>query len=120
MMPGAAHVLLPEIRSGEDYARALRELEPWRAAVLEVCRWEGIDAGAHSLRLGLVGTYPAVIVGDRWVVKLIGPWWAGHQSFAVETDAFDLLAANPALPVPKRLAHGALTDDWRYLVLSYI
>jgi aminoglycoside phosphotransferase (APT) family kinase protein len=87
---------------------------------MDVCRREGIEAEPEVLRLGLVGTYPTIVIGDQCVVKLIGPWWSGPQSFAVEADAFDLLTADPSLPVPRRLALGALSDEWRYLVLSVV
>jgi hygromycin-B 7''-O-kinase len=116
----ASTSFLPPIHSGPEYAHALRTLEPWLAAILEVCRLERIEATPRSLRLGLVGTYPTVVVADRCVVKLIGPWWSGPESVATEADAFDLLAANPALPVPRRLAQGDLAGDWHYFVMSYL
>lgn len=120
-MTAHSETVLPRIGSAEEYARLLHELEPWRTAVLGVCRREGAPIDSPALRLGLVGTYPTVIVADRWVVKLIGPWWSGPESFAAEADAYDLLDADPSLPVPRRLAQGELVPgEWRYLVLSFI
>jgi hygromycin-B 7''-O-kinase len=90
-------------------------------AVAEVSRRERLDLDQSRLSLGRIGTYPTLIVDGRAVVKLYGPWWSGPESFAAEADAYDLLASDETLPVPRRIAQGGLAgDEWRYLVLTFV
>lgn len=111
--------LLPQIASEKDYSRLLPQLEPWRPAVQEVLRRHGLASSSVSLRRGSASTYPSVLVGEREVVKLFGPWWCGPESLEAESSALALLSGS-GLAVPRLLHHGSLGEGWRYLVLEQL
>lgn len=107
----------PAFADRSAYAASLGELATWAPVALAVCRRHGL-AAADDVRMGTVGTFPVVVVGGRWAVKLCGPWWDGAAALARERDAYAVLAARPDLPVPRLVADGDLGDGWSYLVLS--
>jgi aminoglycoside phosphotransferase (APT) family kinase protein len=110
--------LIPPLRSEEEYDAALRRSQPWVAAAAVALEREGLDADLR-LRPARLGRYPSVMMPPRHVVKLCGPWRQGHESYERELRAYAILERDPGLPVPRLLAHGALDDDWRYLIRTY-
>ena len=110
--------LLPLFESESQYEAMLSRLEPWLPAIREVCRRAGI-APMSALRGGLSETFPTAVIPPRHVLKLFGPWFDGSASFEAELRAYTLMAADPDLPVPRTVAHGALDADWSYLVTSF-
>jgi aminoglycoside phosphotransferase (APT) family kinase protein len=56
----------------------------------------------------------------RHVVKLYGPWRWGHHTMEDEARGLELAGRDPDLPAPNLVARGALDDDWRYLVETFV
>jgi aminoglycoside phosphotransferase (APT) family kinase protein len=54
------------------------------------------------------------------VIKLYGPWRDGPGTRRTELAALRMLAADPGLPVPRLEAHGAVDEDWEYLVMTLV
>ena len=111
--------MIPPLDGPAAYAAALGDRAAWGPAAVEVCRRHGLDP-AGDLRMGRPGTYPVVLVGGRWAVKLWGPWQDGDAAADRELDAYDVLAAGAGLPVPGLVAEGELEPGWRYGVLTAV
>lgn len=111
--------VLPTVAAEDEYVALLKRLEPWEPAVEEVLHRHGLARAGRVLRLGRIGTYPTVLVGDEHVVKLLGPWWCGAESFEAEAATYDLLAG-VELSVPHRLGQGSFGDGWAYLLLEQL
>ena len=78
----------------------------------------------RRLRMGTAGTFPAVLVGNQYVVKFFGPLFNGHASIRIEHAVYRMLAADTAIPTPKMIANGILAPDddwkWEYLISSQL
>jgi hypothetical protein len=113
-------VTVPALAGPGAYAASLADPAVWGPLALDVCRRHRLDPGDGAVRMGAPGTFPVAVVGGRWAVKVGGPWWSGTECLGRERDAYEALAARPALPVPRLVAAGDLGGGWRYLVLTAV
>ncbi len=95
----------------------------WAPWAREVCRRHGFGP-AQVVRSGLQGTYPTMIVDDRWVVKFLGRLFEGGLEFETEQEVNHFLATGCPLPIPAVLTTGQLFPGaewpWPYLVFEYV
>lgn len=111
---------VPTIDSETLYREMAARAEPWLTLAGLVCRRAGIEPLGKLEHISGKGQYPAVHVPPESVVKLYGTWIRGHETWEREVEALTLLAQVPGLPVPRLLAHGALDETFRYVVMSQI
>jgi hygromycin-B 7''-O-kinase len=106
----------------DHYRHLFTSVDFWQPAVEEICRRHNL-APDGPVRIGVPGTCPTFIVGERWVVKFFGRLFEGGESFAIEKAAGALAAQDPAIPIATVLAHGFLREEdwpWPYLVYAFI
>jgi hygromycin-B 7''-O-kinase len=106
----------------EHYRRLFISVTFWEPLVMEVCQRHHLAASAQ-VRIGVPGTCPTFIIGERWVVKFFGRLFDGQRAFLVEREAGRLLAADPQIPSAPVLAQGQLRDQdwpWPYLVYPFL
>jgi hygromycin-B 7''-O-kinase len=115
---------LGPLHTEEGYRRYFMDVVLWQPYVEAICKRHHL-LPCEPIRGGLPGSCPAFIVNERWVIKLFGRLFNGAGGFAAEQQANLLVAADPAIPVPRLLAHGNLfeqPDDWPwpYLIFPYV
>ncbi len=114
---------LQALDSLPSYRLHLGDAAFWAPWAREVCRRHGFGP-AQVVRSGLQGTYPTMIVDDRWVVKFLGRLFEGGLEFETEREVNDFLAADSPVTVPALLATGQLFPaadwPWPYLVFEYV
>jgi hygromycin-B 7''-O-kinase len=106
----------------EAYRRLFTDTALWKPYAQQVCRRHNL-APCEPVRAGVPGTYPAFIVGERWMVKFFGRLFEGEQSFRVERAAAALVMGDAAIPSARMASSGALGGSgwpWPYLVFDYI
>jgi len=106
----------------ESYRHLFTDIGLWTPYIEEVCRRHGLSP-AGPVSIGVPGTYPAFIVGGRWLIKFFGRLFEGEQSFKAEREAGRLTALDPAIPAAQILASGELGGPgwpWPYLVFTYV
>ncbi len=115
---------LDELDLPERYTELFTDAVFFAPYVEEACRRHGIEAGG-SVRVGVPGSCPAFIAGERALVKFFGRLYGGARSYPVERAAARLLARQPVMPVPSLLGGGALEPPgaawhWPYLIFEFI
>jgi hygromycin-B 7''-O-kinase len=106
----------------DEYCRRFTDTALWSPYVELVCQRHQLTP-CEPVRTGLPGTYPAFIVGDRWVIKFFGRLFEGGQAYQVEKEANRLTMIDPAIRTAQVAASGALGGEgwpWPYLVFDYI
>jgi hygromycin-B 7''-O-kinase len=104
------------------YRQLFTSVTFWEPYVAEICQRHNLVPGTPA-RIGVPGTCPTFIVGERWVVKFFGRLFDGENSFLVEREAGRLAALDPAIPAAQVLAHGHLRGEnwpWPYLVYPFL
>jgi hygromycin-B 7''-O-kinase len=116
----AAQVLerpVPPLATEEQYLAVVGSAQPWLTVAGQICRREGIQPQGRLRHLATAHR-PTVIVPPDHVIKLYAPWRNGMLALEREVSALRLMTRDADLPVPRILAHGAIDDDWQYVVLS--
>ncbi len=106
----------------DNYRSLFTSVEFWEPAVKIVCQRHNL-APNGPVRIGVPGTCPTFITAERWVIKFFGRLFEGGKSFAVEKEAGQLVALDPAIPAAQVIAQGELGAGgwpWPYLVYAYI
>ena len=106
----------------DEYVRLFTDLPLWSPFVVEVCRRHNLNQ-PQPVRLGVPGTCPVFIAGERWVVKFFGRLFEGERAFAVEKEAGLLVRQDPIIGAAPFIASGELTSSgwhWPYLIFAYI
>ena len=108
----------------DDYRQRFCDAAYWAPYVRSVCERHGMRP-CRSIESRVPGTCPVFIVDERWVVKLYGRLFGGGASFEVERAANEIVAQDPAIPVPRLIAHGSLYETgnawhWPYLIFEYV
>lgn len=104
-------MILPEIKSEEDYRAVFANTDTWMPAMRVLCERHGLDAG--DLRRTTLGSHVVFRTEDR-IVKLFAGIWS--EDFVSERAA---LANIRGLPVPELIAEGEL-EGWPYMVMSFV
>ncbi len=106
----------------DGYVRLFTDLPLWSPFVDAVCRRHGLNP-SQPVRLGVPGTCPVFIAGERWVVKFFGRLFEGERAFSVEKEAGLLVQQDPIIRAAQFIASGELTSSgwhWPYLIFDYI
>lgn len=103
----------------QHYRGLFTSVSFWEPYVAEICQRHNL-LPATPVRIGVPGTCPTFIIGERWVVKFFGRLFEGGRAFQVEREAGRLLALDPGIPAAQVTAQGKLrTDDWPWPYLVY-
>jgi aminoglycoside phosphotransferase len=106
----------------KQYRQLFTRVTFWEPFVADICQRHHLLPSA-PVRIGIPGTCPTFIVGERWVVKFFGRLFDGATSFLVEREAGRLIALDAAIPTAQVIAQGKLRDQdwhWPYLVYRYL
>ncbi|MBE0695561.1 MAG: phosphotransferase, partial [Anaerolineaceae bacterium] len=106
----------------EHYRKLFTSVAFWEPYVQEVCRRHNL-VKREPVRIGVPGTCPTFIVGERWVIKFFGRLFEGQTAFLVEREAGRLVALDPAIPAAQVVAHGELGSEgwsWPYLIYPFL
>jgi hygromycin-B 7''-O-kinase len=110
----------PPIFADDDaYERSLSDASFWEPYARAALRLSGLEDRGVA-RTHVPTTQVAILVGDRYLVKLHYEEWFGEDAFQTEREAYRMLGGHE-LPVPELLAEGALYDDgwrWPFLITS--
>ena len=105
--------LLPEVPDLAAYQKIYRDAGAWLPALHEICRREGLDAGA--LEMAPPGSHVVFWAGSGRLIKLFCRLWPDDA--LAERLSLATLTACPDIPVPRMIAGGEL-EGWPYLVLE--
>ena len=108
----------PRFDDDDEYERSLQDADFWAPYAKAALRLSGLsDQG--EVRTHFPTTHVAVLVGERYLVKLHYEDWFGEDCFQDEREAYRHLGGHGHLPVPELLAEGALYDEgWRWPFLA--
>ena len=115
---------IPQLDTQEDYRKRFASADYWAPYAAHVCRKHGLkpatDFGCHN-----PGTYPTVIVNNRWVIKFFGLLYDGAAAYDMELAVNVIVAENAMIPAPRIVGMGALfygTGTWRwpYLIFEFL
>lgn len=107
---------LPAAPEPASFERVFRpDHAAWRAAVLEVCRADGIECDVVAAFAD--GANLVAAVDDRWVVKIFPPFH--HHQWESERRVLAYLRGKELpLKVPALIAEGTRDDRWPYLIME--
>lgn len=107
---------LPSTLEPASFERAFRpDHAAWRAAVLEVCKADGIECDAVAAFAD--GANLVAAVGERWVVKIFPPFHR-HQWESERRVLAHLRGKQLPLKVPALITEGTRDDLWPYLIME--
>jgi len=110
----AAQLLLPEIKTVDDYRLVYRDADVWLPAMHTICRRHRLDAA--SLEFAPPGTHVVFRV-DSLYLKLFAPPW--RRDFGSERLALSRLSEGPDLPIPRLVAEGEI-EGWPYVIMTAV
>lgn len=115
-------MLVPRFSSLAEYGRYFNDASYWRPYVAEICNRHGIAPTQH-IEAGLPGTFPVLIVDQRYVIKLFGAQFDGLRRFELELAVYRLLPSATQFAAPALLGSGRLfpaEDEWSwpYLIIG--
>jgi hygromycin-B 7''-O-kinase len=106
-------LLLPEIRTIEEYRRVYRVEKTWLPAMRAICQRHRLDPA--GLVFAPPGTHVVFRAGPEWYIKLFAPLWP--QDHVAESLVLGHLSAQSALPIPRLEAEGEI-EGWPYLIMT--
>ncbi|NQW19064.1 MAG: phosphotransferase [Chloroflexi bacterium] len=113
----------PRFASHREHVSLLGDVEFWWPYVDEILGRHGLSDAGLEPKAGFNPTYPTFLCGDV-VVKMFGFSRSWRASVAAERSAQDLLATDPEIAAPSRVAEGRLYDDanapWPYLISTRV
>ena len=104
-------MLLPTIRSENDYRRVYEKHEVWLPAVQAICGRHGLSA--TDLRRQVLGTHVVFRTGNL-IVKLFSQCWP--NDFLSEKSCLEGLSG---LPIPRLVEIGEF-ESWPYMILTVV
>lgn len=104
---------LPPVASRDDYRAALKQTEPFEAAVRHLSAVHGFPAAPLSRFSN--GSTPVFAAGEAHVVKFYGPLYL--DTFRGEVAALSHVHGRLGVPTPGVVASGTL-DGWGYVVMD--
>jgi hygromycin-B 7''-O-kinase len=108
-------MLLPEIKTYEDYRAVYRDVGVWLPAMHVICQRHGLDAS--QLEFAPPGTHVVFKVeGDRYI-KLFAPPW--RDDLTPERLVLGKLSDRPGPPLPRLVAEGEI-EGWSYLIMTAV
>ena len=108
-------MLLPEIKTYEDYRAIYRDADVWLPAMRVICQRHGLDAS--QLEFAPPGTHVVFrIEGDRYI-KLFAPPW--RDDFTPEQLVLHKLSEQPDLPIPRLVTEGEI-EGWPYIIVTAV
>ena len=111
---------LARLETPDGYRQSFMDADLWRPFVERVCHNNGLTCSL--IRPGVTGTFPTFIVDEKRVVKFFGPQYDGGTCWQVETEAAQVMAGVPQIPVAGLLDGGMLAGepDWHFLLFDFI
>ena len=104
-------MLLPRIRSENDYRQVYRQTEAWLPAIRAICERHGLSR--LDLRRQVLGTHIVFRTGDL-IVKLF--CWCWPNDFVAEKACLEGL---DGLPIPGLVEIGEF-ESWPYMILTVV
>ena len=108
-------LLLPDVRTEEDYRLIYRDADVWLPAMRVICQRHGLDA--TQLEFAPPGTHVVFQVRPDRYIKLFAPPW--RKDFIPERLVLRRLPEQFDLPIPRLVAEGTL-EDWPYLIVTAV
>jgi len=108
-------LLLPDIRTEEDYRLIYRDADVWLPAMRAICQRHGLDA--TQLEFAPPGTHVVFQVRPDRYIKLFAPPW--RRDFVPERLVLRRLPEQFDLPVPRLVAEGTV-EDWPYIIVTAV
>ena len=108
-------MLLPSIKTLEDYKSVYRDVDVWLPALRTICERHGLDK--LQLELAPPGTHVVFRAGSRLYIKLFAPLWPGD--FLPERLVLRKLSGRSDLPVPDLVSEGEI-EGWPYIIVTAI
>lgn len=116
-------IVLPVIRSWEQWGKVFTDVPTWTPAVHEIGRRAGLPV--DTIEAGYPGTNAVFIVNAgsdsrTYVVKIYCPYC--REDFTLERTLHPLLSQIPGFPAPALMGEGVLEGEmaWPYLILSFL
>ena len=108
-------LLLPNVRTEEDYRLIYRDADVWLPAMRVICQRHGLDA--TQLEFAPPGTHVVFQVRPDRYIKLFAPPW--RKDFVPEWLVLRRLSEQLDLPVPRLVAEGTV-EDWPYVIVTAV
>jgi hygromycin-B 7''-O-kinase len=108
-------MLLPRIRTYDEFLASPRDEGTYRPAIEEICRRHGLPTDRLSKYAG--GSTIVFAVGERHVVKLFEPLF--HDAAETERTVLAHVHGRLGVPTPGVVAAGEL-EGWRYVVMDQL
>ncbi len=110
-------LLLPHIKSVEDYRPIYRKSDTWLPAMRVICERHGLDV--TQLEFAPPGTHVVFRVKPDLYIKLFAPPW--REDFATERLALHKLSERTDLPIPIPIlvAQGEI-ENWPYIIITAV
>jgi hygromycin-B 7''-O-kinase len=108
-------MLLPEIKTRQDYVPVYRDANVWLPAMRVICQRHGLDAS--QLEFAPPGTHVVFRVeGDRYI-KLFAPLW--RDDLTPERIVLQKLSDRPGPPLPRLVTEGEI-EGWPYIIITSV
>jgi len=108
-------LLLPDIKTREDYRLVYRDADVWLPAMRVICQRHGLDAS--RLEFAPPGTHVVFKVGPDRYIKLFAPPW--RDDFTPERLVLCTLSEQPGLPIPRLVTEGEI-EGWLYIIVTAV
>jgi hygromycin-B 7''-O-kinase len=108
-------LLLPHIKTRQDYVRVYRDADTWLPAMRVICQRHQLDA--TRLEFAPPGSHVIFQVKPERYIKLFSPLW--RQDFVAERLVLRKLSERSDLPVPRLVAEGKI-EGWPYAILTAV
>ncbi len=110
-------MLLPDIKSVDDYRPIYRKPDTWLPAMRAICERHGLDK--IQLEFAPPGTHVVFKVKPDLYIKLFAPPW--REDFATERLALHKLSERTDLPIPIPIlvAEGEI-ENWPYIIITAV
>jgi len=110
-------LLLPDIKSADDYRPIYRDPATWLPAMRAICQRHGLDE--TQLEFAPPGTHVIFRVKPDLYIKLFAPPWRGD--FTSERLVLRKLSQRDDLPMPVPLlvAEGEI-ENWPYIIMTAV
>lgn len=111
----SAKLLLPKIKTFEDYKLVYRDADVWLPAMRTICERHRLDK--TLLELAPPGTHVVFRVGPHLYIKLFAPLWSGD--LIPERLVLRKLSERTDLPIPRLVTEGEI-EGWSYIIVTAV
>ncbi|MBD3182065.1 phosphotransferase [Candidatus Poribacteria bacterium] len=108
-------MLLPEIKTGDDYRSLYRKFKTWLPAMQVICDRHGYDKS--QLEFAPPGTHVVFRLNPDLYIKLFAPLWP--DDYTAEVTVLRKLSGYKDLKIPHLVNEGKI-EGWPYLIIKRI